>query len=106
MGEMATRRLRVFSDEDIQKISGVYNEWRKTEGKYEDVPGFCKAATVEDVKTQDYKLTPGIYVGTEEEEDDGVPFEEKIAGLKEKLKEQFLKSDDLQKEIQQNLKSL
>jgi len=103
MGEMATRRLRVFSDEDIQKIAGVYNEWRKTEGKYEDVPGFCKAATVEDVKTQDYKLTPGIYVGTEEEEDDGVPFEEKIAGLKAKLNEQFVKSTDLKKKIQKNL---
>ncbi|MEK0351161.1 MAG: N-6 DNA methylase, partial [Nitrosopumilus sp.] len=103
MGEMATRRLRVFSDEDIQKIAGVYNEWRKTEGKHEDVPGFCKAATVEDVKTQDYKLTPGIYVGTEEEVDDGVSFEEKITGLKAKLNEQFVKSTDLQKKIQKNL---
>ena len=106
MGEMVTRRLRVFSDEDIQKISGAYNEWRKTEGKHEDVPGFCKAATIEEVKKQDYKLTPGIYVGTEEEEDDGVPFEEKIAGLKAKLKEQFLKSDELQSKIVNNLDQL
>ncbi|MBA7543180.1 hypothetical protein ES705_35510 [subsurface metagenome] len=103
MGEMATRRLRVFSDEDIAKISGLYNEWRKVNGKYEDVAGFCKVATLEEVQAQDYKLTPGIYVGTEEEEDDGIPFEEKMAGLKTKLKKQFEKSIELQERILKNL---
>jgi len=103
MGEMATRRLRVFSDEDIAKISGVYNQWRKVDGNYEDVPGFCKMAILDEVKKQDYKLTPGIYVGTEEEEDDGIPFEEKMAGLKTKLKKQFEKSIELQERILKNL---
>lgn len=104
MGELVTRRLRAFSDEDIEKISGAYNEWRKVEGHYEDIAGFCKVGSLEEVKKQDYKLTPGIYVGTEEEEDDGVTFEEKMEGLKTKLKEQFSKSTDLQKKIQENLK--
>jgi type I restriction enzyme M protein len=106
MGEMVTRRLRVFSDEDIEKIAGVYNEWRKTEGKYEDVPGFCKAATVEDVKTQDYKLTPGVFVGIEEEEDDGIDFNDKMTFLKDKLINQFNTSKDLQAIIIRNLSEL
>ena len=104
MGEMVNRRLRVFSDEDITKISGLYNEWRKVEGKCQDIPGLCKVATLEEVKEQDYKLTPGIYVGTEDEEDDGVPFKEKMAGLKAKLKKQFEKSIELQERILKNLR--
>jgi type I restriction enzyme M protein len=103
LGEMATRRLRVYTDEDVQKIATTYHNWR-TEGKtYEDIPGFCKAASIKDVKANDYKLTPGIYVGTEAEEDDGIPFEEKMAGLKAKLKEQFRKSIELQGRIMNNL---
>ncbi|MFO7852632.1 MAG: N-6 DNA methylase [Bacteroidota bacterium] len=103
IGKMASRRLRVFSDEDISKISGVYNEWRKIEGIYEDIPGFCKVSTIDEVKKQDYKLTPGIYVGTEDEEDDGIPFKEKINKLKSKLKNQFTQSTILQQEILKNL---
>ncbi len=106
LGEMATRRLRVFTDDDILKISGTYHKWRTQGEAHEDIPGFCKAATIEDVKANDYKLTPGIYVGTEEEEDDGIPFEEKMAGLKAKLKEQFEKSNELQKRILKNLNEL
>ncbi len=58
------------------------------------------------IKADDYKLTPGIYVGTEAEEDDGIPFEEKIAELKNKLKEQFEKSNELQRKITDNLNKL
>jgi len=50
MGEMATRRLRIFSDEDIAKISGVYNQWRKVDGLYEDVAGLCKVVKLDEVK--------------------------------------------------------
>ncbi len=103
---MATRRLRVFTDDDIQKIAGAYHKWRTQGEKHEDIPGFCKAATIEDVKGNDYKLTPGIYVGTEAEEDDGIPFVEKMAGLKAKLQEQFEKSNELQDRITKNLNSL
>ena len=106
MGEMATRRLRVFTDEDIRKIAGAYHKWRTKGETYGDVPGFCKAATVEEVKANDYKLTPGIYVGTEDEEDDGIPFEEKMTELKTKLAEQFERSNELQKEIMKNLNDL
>ena len=103
---MATRRLRVFSDEDIIKISEVYNEWRKIDGHYEDIAGFCMAATLEEIKKQDYKLTPGIYVGTEDEEDDGIPFKEKMQDLSNRLIKQFEISQEIQKVITQNLKDL
>jgi type I restriction enzyme M protein len=75
-------------------------------GVYEDTPGFCKSTTLDEVKAQDYKLTPGIYVGTEDEEDDGIPFEEKMEKLKKKLQGQFEKSLELQKTITGNLNSL
>jgi len=104
MGEMVSRKLRVFSDNDISKIAGTYHNWRNLNGKqYEDIEGFCKSAAIEEVKAHDYKLTPGIYVGTEAEEDDGIPFEEKMADLKARLHEQFEKSNELQKQITQNL---
>ena len=102
MGEMASRKLRVFKDDDISKIAAVYHNWRNASGNYEDVDGFVKSATIEEIQKQDYKLTPGIYVGTEVEEDDGIPFEEKMAELKATLLEQFKKSSELQKEIEKN----
>jgi len=102
MGKMASRKLRVFEDADISKVSEVYHNWRNEGGTYEDVDGFCKAAIIEEVQKQDYKLTPGIYVGTEAEEDDGIPFEEKMAGLKTKLVEQFEKGEELKKQILAN----
>lgn len=73
---------------------------------YEDVDGFCKAATIEEVQKQDYKLTPGIYVGTEAEEDDGIPFEEKMETLKAQLLEQFDKGEELKKQILANFDKL
>ena len=106
LGEMATRRLRVFSEEDIAKIADAYHQWRNTDGNYNDIPGFCKAAKLDEVKQNDYKLTPGIYVGSEAEEDDGIPFEEKMEGLKVQLKEQFKKSNELQERIMSNLNDL
>lgn len=118
LGTMASRRLRVFTDEDIQKISDTYHAWRnanttvianreersgKQSQPYEDVPGFCYSATLDEVQKQDYKLTPGIYVGAEDAEDDGIPFEEKMEGLKTKLMEQFEESDRLKERIKDNL---
>lgn len=105
LGEMATRRLRVFSDDDINKVSKAYTEW-KTDGAYEDVLGFCKSASKDDIVKQDYKLTPGIYVGTEEEEDDGIPFEEKMNKLKSDLINQFNKGESLKTEILSNFVKL
>ncbi len=106
MGKMASRKLRVFEDEDIDRIADTYHNWR-TEGKdYEDVDGFCKSATKEEVQKQDYKLTPGIYVGVEAEEDDGIPFEVKMAGLKAELIEQFKKGEELKEQILTNLRKV
>ncbi|ROL61344.1 SAM-dependent DNA methyltransferase, partial [Bacteroidetes/Chlorobi group bacterium ChocPot_Mid] len=104
MGEMVTRRQRILTDEDIDKITSAYHNWRNTKGIYSDIEGFCKSATIDEVKAQDYKLTPGIYVGTEVEQDDGIPFEEKMDELKEKLMEQFAKSNELQNRIIGNLR--
>ena len=109
MGDMASRKLRVFNDETINKITDTYHTWRNTENtdaKFEEQLGFAYSATLEEVQKQDYKLTPGIYVGTEAELDDGIPFEEKMQILKAELKEQFAKSNELQKQITENFKLL
>ncbi len=109
MGAMASRKLRVFNDEDINKIAETYHKWRNVspplEGQgedYMDIEGFSKAATIAEVQKQDYKLTPGIYVGTEAEEDDGIPFEEKMKTLKAQLLEQFEKGEELKEKIKAN----
>ena len=69
-GHLVSRKLRDFSEEDIASISEVYHNWRKGDDSYEDLAGFCKSATIEEVKKLDYVLTPGRYVGLAEEEDD------------------------------------
>ena len=71
-----------------------------------DIEGFSKAATIAEVQKQDYKLTPGIYVGTEAEEDDGIPFEEKMEGLKAQLLEQFEKGEELKEKIKANFEKI
>ena len=106
MGEMVNRRLRVFSDEDVTRIANTYHQWRNKKGKYEDIQGFSKSANLEDVRANNYVLSPGRFVGTEAEEDDGIPFEEKMKGLETKLFEQFKESTRLEKEIRKNLKEL
>lgn len=73
---------------------------------YEDIPGYCKAATLEDIKANDYVLTPGRYVGIVEEEDDGVPFEDKMTEFTATLKEQMAEADELDAAIRENLKVL
>ncbi|RAQ28381.1 SAM-dependent DNA methyltransferase, partial [Hydrogeniiclostridium mannosilyticum] len=101
MGTMVTRKLRELSDEDIGKIADTYNAFAA--GTLEDVKGFCAVATTEEIKGQDYILTPGRYVGIEEQEDDGEPFEEKMARLTGELSELFQKSRELEKEIREKL---
>lgn len=109
MGALVERSLRELSPEDIQKIANTYHMWRgsyKGEGEYEDIQGFCKSATLEEVKGHEYILTPGRYVGIEETADDGIPYEEKMADLSAKLAEQFTKSRHLEEEIRANLAKL
>jgi type I restriction enzyme M protein len=87
---MVDRTHRELTDEDIAKIAGTYHAWRgdKGAGEYEDVPGFCKSATLEEIRKHGHVLTPGRYVGAEEVEDDGEPFEEKMKRLTATLREQ------------------
>ncbi len=102
MGDMVNRRLRELSDEDIKKIADTYISWQKEEG-YEDVKGFCKIANMDEIKDNDYILTPGRYVGIEDVEDDGEPFEEKMKRLTKTLSEQFTRSRELEDEIRKQL---
>jgi type I restriction enzyme M protein len=106
MGYMADRTHRELTDEDVQEITEIYHSWRGEGGKYEDVRGFCKSVTVDDVKKHDYILTPGRYVGFAEEEEDPEEFEEKMQKLTAELSEQFKKSEELERDIKANLKEL
>ncbi|MEG0906433.1 MAG: class I SAM-dependent DNA methyltransferase [Cellulosilyticaceae bacterium] len=101
-GDMVTRRLRELSDEDIRKIADTYINY-KHGNEYEDIQGFCKVANLDEIKEHDYILTPGRYVGIEEVEDDGEPFEEKMDRLTTKLAKQFQKSKELEEEIRKQL---
>ena len=106
MGTMVDRKLREFQEEDIAKIADTYHAWRNIDGEYEDVQGFCKSADLEEVSKHDFILTPGRYVGIEEEEGDGIPFEEKMEELTKTLSEQFKRSSELEEEIKKNLHSI
>lgn len=106
LGFMADRTHREFSDEDIAKISGTYHEWRKNDGKYDDIKGFCKSANIEEITKHNFVLTPGRYVGIKEEEDDGIPFEEKMSELTKKLSEQMKEEKRLDEEIKKQLKNV
>lgn len=107
MGHMINRRNKEFTNEDIEKIAATYHNWRSSNGgKYEDVPGFCKEATVEKIKEHDYALTPGRYVGSEEIEEDDEAFEEKMKKLTAELKDQFEQSHELEKQIKENLRGI
>ncbi|PIJ96757.1 class I SAM-dependent DNA methyltransferase [Lysinibacillus sphaericus] len=102
LGFMVDRTHKEFADGDIQKITHAFHTWRGTEeGEYKDVLGFSKAATLEEVRNNDYILTPGRYVGLEEVEVDGEPFEEKMTRLTSELAEQFAKSKELEDQIRQ-----
>ena len=98
LGHMIDRKVRELSDDDIQKIADTYHKWRKNEN-YEDIKGFCKSSTKEEVKDNNYVLTPGRYVGAEEIEDDGISFEEKMKKLKNDLFQQMEESEILDEKI-------
>jgi type I restriction enzyme M protein len=103
LGELIDRRHRELSEDEINKIADTYHQWRNQDGKYEDIKGFCKSATLEEVREHEYVLTPGRYVGIEELEDDGVPFEEKMESMTSELAKLFAKSRQLEEEIKKNL---
>ena len=101
MGTMVNRRLREMTNEDITKIAATFVAF--DEGKLEDVKGYCAAVSTENIAKQDYILTPGRYVGIEEQEDDGEPFEEKMLRLTGELSEMFKRSHELEDEIRKRM---
>ena len=103
LGTMVDRRHRELSEEDIKKIADIYHNYRNLNGQYEDIQGFCKVAKLDEVREHEYVLTPGRYVGIEEQEDDGIPFEKKMGVLTSELRELFDKSRKLEDEIRRNL---
>lgn len=103
LGTMTSRKNKILTDADIAQIAETYHNWRNIDGTYEDVQGFCKSANLAEVEANNFVLTPGRYVGTEEVEDDGIPYEEKVAAISENLKGYFEQSIELQKRIKTNL---
>ncbi|QIZ71240.1 class I SAM-dependent DNA methyltransferase [Oxynema aestuarii] len=108
LGVLIDRTHRELTDEELARIAGTYQAWRGEPGadEYEDVPGFCKSATLEEIASHGYVLTPGRYVGAEELEDDDEPFEEKMERLTKKLYSQFEESAKLEAAIRENLRRL
>ena len=99
---MVDRTRKEFADDDIGKIADTYHRWR--EGRdYEDVPGFCKSADLEEINGYGYVLTPGRYVGAEAAEDDDTPFTERFADLQETLEVQFSEAERLTATIRARL---
>ncbi|WP_417530169.1 type I restriction-modification system subunit M [Marinobacter lipolyticus] len=105
LGFMRDRVLRDFNNDDIAKIADTFHAWQRGEG-YEDVAGFCKSANLNEITKHDFVLTPGRYVGAQEQEEDSEPFAEKMARLTGQLREQFAESDRLESEIKKNLGGL
>ncbi len=105
-GFMSDRTHREFTQEDIDAISDTYRQWRSKDGSYKDIKGYCKSATIEDIRAHGHVLTPGRYVGIPDEIDDGIPFEEKIAALTSELGEQMKKETELNEEIRKQLSNI
>jgi type I restriction enzyme M protein len=105
LGYMKDRVLRDFTVDDIKKIADTYHAWQLGEG-YEDVAGFCYSASLDEIRKHEHVLTPGRYVGAEEQEADGEVFAEKMARLTKQLAEQFAESAKLEDEIRKNLAGL
>ena len=101
LGTMVSRKLRELTDTDIAKIADTYKAY--SDGTLEDQKGFCAVVTTQDIAKQDYILTPGRYVGIEEQEDDGEPFDKKMTRLTSELSELFAKSHELEAEIKERL---
>ena len=105
MGFLINRKNRDLSDDDIALITGTYHNWRNPDGNYEDVAGFCKVATIEEVAKLNYVLTPGRYVGLADEDDD-FDFVERFISLKVELEKQIAEEANLNKKIAENLSKI
>jgi type I restriction enzyme M protein len=114
MGVLVDRTHRELTDEDIARIASTYHAWRalrhsdesQNPPPYADIPGFCKSATLDEVRAHGHVLTPGRYVGAEAAEDDGEPFEEKMQRLVGELEQQFEESHRLEAAIRENMRGM
>jgi len=108
LGRMLDRTHRELTDEEVTRIANTYHAWRgeKDAGEYADIPGFCKNATLDEIRKHGHVLTPGRYVGAEALADDGEPFEEKMRRLTAQLNAQFGEGARLEETIRKNLQSL
>ena len=108
LGHMTDRTHRTLSAEDLSRIAGTYQAWRGkgATDEYSDVPGFCKSATLDEVRRHGHVLTPGRYVGAEAQADDDEPFEEKMSRLTAQWREQQAEGQNLDAIIEANLDRL
>jgi type I restriction enzyme M protein len=109
LGTMTDRVHRELTDDDIARIAGTYHGWRGDPGEhgvYADRPGFCKSATLDEIRSHGHVLTPGRYVGATDAEDDGEPFDEKMTRLVTTLSEQMEQAHSLDEAIGANLRRL
>ena len=121
LGTLVDRTRRELSDADIQKIADTYHAWRGAVGAglvpardkgdhkgrpYEDIPGFCKAATLDEIRRHGHVLTPGRYVGAEAAKEDGEPFADRMRRLSAQWREQQQEAARLDAAIAENLKAL
>ena len=106
LGKMINRRNRELTEEDIARVAKAYHDFKTQNGEYQDVAGFAKVATLDEIKEHDYVLTPGRYVGSEEVEEDDEAFAEKMTRLTTDLNEQFAKSHELEAKIKENLEKI
>jgi type I restriction enzyme M protein len=114
LGTMISRKQKELTDKDIAQIADTYHNWRNHpspagEGagvRYKDIPGFCKSANIQEIRKNNYILTPGRYIDFKEAIEDGVAFEEKMQQLTAALKEQMNKAKDLDETIKSNLSKI
>ena len=108
IGHMLDRTHRELSNEDITSIADTYHAWRGSEEakEYEDVPGFCKSAPLEEIRKHGHVLTPGRFIGAAPQVDDGEPFDEKMVRLATQWREQQTEAQQLDGEIEANLARL
>ncbi len=106
LGEMISRKQKELTEKDIKTISDTYHNWLRGEKSYQDIPGFCKSVSKDEIEKNDYMLTPGRYVGIENQEEDEISFLEKMQNLVQILHQQMEEAEQLTKRIRKNLEGL
>ena len=105
LGFLKTRKNLEFTEDDIAKVATTYHNWRISDAAYEDIQGFCKSVSIEEVKALNYVVTPGRFVGLPDDEDD-FNFEERFNTLKSELEKQIAEESELNKRILNNLNKI